>query len=81
MEFGFVSAPKGENTEYTRTYLLDAATIGRLAAAGPFEQGAVGGLQWSARRNVLGPRSMVEDCRITCSSATFHRPRKLRDGP
>jgi len=30
--------------DVARTYAVDAATISRLAAASPFEQGAVGGL-------------------------------------
>ena len=31
--------------DVARTYAVDAATISRLAAASPFEQGAVGGLR------------------------------------
>jgi Resolvase, N terminal domain len=31
--------------DVARTYAVDAATISRLAAASPFEQGAIGGLQ------------------------------------
>ena len=35
--------------DVARTYAVDAATISRLAASSPFEQGAVGGLRVGAR--------------------------------
>jgi hypothetical protein len=40
-------APAAPQTQadVARTYAVDAATISRLAAASPFEQGAIGGLQ------------------------------------